>query len=152
MLRKLVIARQLGIIFEKLWQSGDVPEDWKKANVILVFKKGKEEDLGYYRLFSFTSIPGKAMEQLILDTLSKYIKDKNVTGSSQHTSMKGKSHLTNLLAFCDELTGVVDKGRAVNVLSLNFAMAFDTVSHNILIGKLMKDGLGKWIVMWRETR
>ena len=54
MLRKLVIVRRLLIIFERLWQSGEVPEDWKKANVILVFKKGKEEDLGYYRLFSLT--------------------------------------------------------------------------------------------------
>ena len=76
------------------------------------------------------------MKQLILETISKHIKDKNVTGSSQRTFMKGKSHLTNLLAFYDELTGVVDKGRAVNVLSLNLGMAFDTVSHNIVIGKL----------------
>lgn len=46
--------------------------------------------------------------------------------------MKGKSHLTNLLAFCDELTCSVDKGRAVDILSLNLGVAFDAVSRNIL--------------------
>lgn len=74
-----------------------------------------------------------------------------MTGSSQHTFMKGKSHLTNLSAFCAELTGIVDKGRAVNVLSLNLGMAFGTVSRNIFVGKLMKHGLSKCKVMWRET-
>lgn len=50
------------IIFERLWRSGEVPEDWKKANVIPVFKKSKEMDPGKYHLVSFTSIPGKMME------------------------------------------------------------------------------------------
>lgn len=65
-----------------------------------------------------------------------------MTGSSQHTFMKGKSHLTKLLAFCGELAGVVDKGTAVNVLSLNLGKVFDTVPHNSLIGKLMKAWAG----------
>ncbi|TRZ07418.1 hypothetical protein HGM15179_019687 [Zosterops borbonicus] len=41
-----IIERPLVIIFDKLWRSGEVPEDWKKANVTLVFKKGKKEDQG----------------------------------------------------------------------------------------------------------
>ncbi|KAK4818526.1 hypothetical protein QYF61_014362 [Mycteria americana] len=41
-----VIARPLTIIFEGSWQLQEVPEDCKKANVTLVFKKGKKEDLG----------------------------------------------------------------------------------------------------------
>ncbi|KAJ7425019.1 hypothetical protein BTVI_04117 [Pitangus sulphuratus] len=40
-----MISRTLMIIFERSWMSGKVPEDWKKANVISVFKKGKKEDL-----------------------------------------------------------------------------------------------------------
>lgn len=72
------------------------------------------------------------MEPLIPETISKHVKDKNVTVCSQHTFTKDKSHLTNLLAFCDELTGLMGKGRAVDVPSLYLGMDFDTVSHNIL--------------------
>jgi len=64
-----------------------------------------------------------------------------VTGSSRRAFVKGKSCLTKPLAFCDELT--VDKGRVVNVLSLNLGMAFDALPHNIFIGKLMKHGLDR---------
>ncbi|PKU39453.1 rna-directed dna polymerase from mobile element jockey- hypothetical protein [Limosa lapponica baueri] len=56
-----VIAGLLSIIFERSWRTGEVPEDWRKANITPVFKKGKKEGLGDYRLVSLTSIPGKTM-------------------------------------------------------------------------------------------
>jgi len=44
------------------------------------------------------------------------------------------------------MTGWVDEGRAVDVVYLDFRKAFDTVSHNILLGKLRKCGLDEWAV------
>jgi len=44
---------------------GEVSEDWKIKNVTPVFKKGKKEDLGYYRPVSLTSIPRKMMDNLL---------------------------------------------------------------------------------------
>jgi len=73
-----VIAEPLSIIFERSWRAGEVPEDWKKAIVTAIFKKGKKEDPGNYRLVSLTSIHGKMMEQLILDVISKEVEEKKV--------------------------------------------------------------------------
>jgi len=81
------------------------------------------------------------MEQLILDVISRQVEQKKVIGRCQHGFTKGKSCLTSLLAFCDGMTGWVDEGRAVDVVYFDFSKAFDTVSHNILIGKLRKCGL-----------
>ena len=88
-----VIAEPLSIIFERSWRTGEVPEDWRKANVTPVFKKGKKEDPGNYRPVSLTSIPGKVMEQLILDVTSKQVEENKVIKSSQHGFTKGKSCL-----------------------------------------------------------
>ncbi|GAB0177989.1 mitochondrial enolase superfamily member 1 [Grus japonensis] len=126
-------------------------EDWRKANVTLVFKKGKEEDLENYRPVSLTSIPGKVMEQLFLGVISKDVEEKKVIRSGQHEFTKGKSCLTNLIAFYDDMTGCIDEGRAVDVVYFDFSKAFDTVSHNILIGKLRKCGLDEWTVRWVEN-
>ena len=59
--------------------------------------------------------------------------------------------MTNLIASCDGMTGWADEGRAVDVVSLDFSKAFDTVSHNILLGKLGKCGLDEWSVRWIEN-
>jgi len=49
------------------------------------------------------------------------------------------------------MTGWVDEGRAVDVVYLDFSKAFDTVSHNILLGKLRKYVLDKCLVRWIEN-
>ena len=82
-----------------------MPKDWRKANVTPIFKKGKKEDPGNYRPVSLTSIPGKLIEQFILEIIIKQVEEKKVIRSSQHGFTKGKSCLTTMIAFCDGMTG-----------------------------------------------
>jgi len=65
--------------------------------------------------------------------------------------MKDRSCLTNLISFYDKVTHLVDEGKAVAVVYLDFSKAFETVSHSILLEKLAAHGLDGCTLCWVKT-
>jgi len=84
------------------------------------------------------------------------VKDNEGFRPSQYGFMKGRSCLTNLISFHDQVTRLVDEGKAVGVISLDFSKAFDIVPHSIFLEKLAAHGLDgctlHWIKNWLKGR
>ncbi|PKU40554.1 rna-directed dna polymerase from mobile element jockey-like [Limosa lapponica baueri] len=139
---------------EQSWKTGEVPANWRLANVTPIHKKVRKDDPGNYRPVSPTSVPGKGMEQIILSAIMQCMKEAQLIGPSQHRFRRGRSCLTNLTSFYDKVTRLVDEGKAVDVVYLDFSKAFDTVSHSILLEKLAAHGLDRntlrWVKNWLE--
>ncbi|KAF1503200.1 hypothetical protein FQV18_0001221, partial [Eudyptula minor novaehollandiae] len=146
------LTKPLSIIYQQSCLMGEVPDDWRLANrlanVTPIYKKGRKEDPGNYRPVSLTSVPGKVMEQFILRALTRHVRDNQGIRPSQHGFMRGRSCLTNLISFYDQVTRLVDEGKAVDVVYLDFSKAFDTIPHSILLEKLAAHGLDRWTLRW----
>ena len=81
---------------------------------------------------------------IVLREITWRVQDSCRVRPSQHGFMKGRSCLTNLISFYDLVTCLVDEGKAVDVIYLDFSKAFDTVSYSILLQKLAVRGLDRY--------
>ena len=150
------ISKMLTDIFISSLESGQVPEDWRVANVTPLLKKGSSEELGNYRPVSLTSVVGKVFETLIKDQLRNHLNRYKLIKGSQHRFTKGSSCLTNLLEFYEAVSDWVDEGKAVDMAYLDFKKAFDEVPHRRLLAKVRACGVAgqvtKWIANWLNDR
>ena len=69
-----VAAKPLSIILRQSWLTGDVPADWRLADVTRIYQKGRKDDPGSYRPISLTSVLGKVMEWIISRAIMDQLK------------------------------------------------------------------------------
>ena len=135
------LAYPLSVMFDGIFQFGEIPCVWKKAIVIPIFKKGSSSDPGNYRPISLTCICCKLFEACIKAQLIPYLFEHNMISSSQHGFLAKKSTCTNLLECLCDWSGNLDKHAATLVAYIDFAKAFDSVSLPKLMHKLPSYGL-----------
>lgn len=80
--------------------------------------------------------------------VSRHLKEKKITKSSQQGFAKRKSCLTNSIKYCDEMSDLVGEGRAVDIVYWDFSKAYDAFSHKFFVEKQLKYGLGEQTVKW----
>ena len=150
------LVKPLTVLYTNSLDREVVPADWKDAGVTPLFKKEKRADPQNYRPISLTCILGKMMESIIKDCILEHLDKHNLIKDSQHGFTKGRSCLSNLLEFMDEVTGILDEGSPVDIIYLDFAKAFDKVPYQRLFKKLdahgIKGRVAEWVKNWLSAR
>jgi len=139
------------IIFKTSLESGILPQKWKSANVVPIFKKRTRNYRANYCPVSLTSVPCKVMESLIKEKLVEFLEKHNIISNSQHGFMSGKSYLTNLLESLECWTKALDDGYGLDIIYLDYRKAFDNVPHKRLIKKLKTYGITGCLRKWIES-
>ena len=145
------VSLPLSLLFNKSMQTGTIPLDWKRANVVPIFKSGSKGEPINYRPISLTSVVVRIMERILKGKILLHLKSNKLINPSQHGFLPKRSTSTNLVAYLDYLTKKLDEGLPVDVLYLDFSKAFDKVPHKRLIQKLKSYKLSKEITKWIET-
>ena len=150
------LIEPLRILFQQSIDQECVPEDWKRAKVVPLFKKGAKGVAANYRPVSLTSTVCKLLESIIRDAITDHLIRYNLLRESQHGFTSNRSCQTNLIEFMDLITKFIDAGDPVDVVYLDFSKAFDKISHQKLCSKLKAHGINgnvlNWIKDWLTNR
>ena len=90
------------------------------------------------------------MESLLRDSIVDHLAKHQLIHSTQHGFTSGRSCLTNLLEYLEELTKLMDTGRSVDIVYLDFAKAFDKVPIRRLLSKCAGLGIQGNLLAWIE--
>ena len=151
----------LTAIFNRSLRTGQVPDDWRKANVAPIFKKGEKYDPSNYRPVSLTCICCKVLEHILVSNIMKHLQTNDILVDSQHGFRSRRSCDTQLVQFIHDIALNLDKGynkkhKQTDVIVMDFAKAFDKVPHKRLLYKLDHYGVGgttnRWITSWLSDR
>ncbi len=88
------------------------------------------------------------MERLVRDAMLDYLTKNSMINTNQHGFVFSKSCLTNLIETLDIITDALSDEHEVIVVLLDFAKAFDKVSHELLLIKLAAYGFRSELVNW----
>ncbi len=117
------------------------------ANVSPIFKKGSRFSAANYRPVSLTSVLCKVMEKFVKRAITQHLLKNGLLSPAQHGFVKQRGCVTNLIESLDNIT----QGNNVLIILLDFAKAFDKVSHRRLIHKLRAYGISGKLLKWIEN-
>ena len=151
------LATPLHLILKKSFENSDIPEIWKEALITPIYKnKGQKSDPSQYRPISLTSQIVKLLERIIRIYIIQYLEVNNAFPDSQHGFRPGRSTVSQLVEQYENILDALAKKHNIDIIMLDYAKAFDTINHSILLHKLKKFGIsgkvGKWIANFLLNR
>ena len=140
------LSYPLTLLFNLSFGSSRVPSLWKKANVTPVFKSDAKDVVENYRSISLLSTPSTCQEKIVHNAIYSHVAP--YLSDWQHGFVRGRSCVTQLILSHHHWSKALDDGLQVDVVFLDFAKAFDGVSHDILLQKLCNLGISGTLLNW----
>eukprot|EP00061_Rhincodon_typus_P005156 g24348.t1 len=116
----------------EVYKESEVPEDWRIADVVPLFKKCNRDNPGNYRPVSLTLVVGKLLEKILRDKIYAHLEANGLISDRQPGFVRERSCLTKLIGIFEEVMKMIDEGTAVDVIYMDFSKAFDNVPHGRL--------------------
>ena len=115
--------------------TGSSLSEWKKGNVVPIYKKDDKQCLKNYCSISLLPICGKIFENLIFNEMFNFFLENELISPNQSGFKPGDSRINQILAIIHEICKSLDDGFEVRGVFLDTSKAFDKLWHEVLIFK-----------------
>jgi len=140
----------LAAIFTQLLSVAFVPDEWKRATIVPVHKKGSAKEISNYRPISVTCVTCKIFERVIANKIRHHLTANCILHPAQHGFTRGRSTCTNLLESLNDWTLYFQDKHQVAIAYIDFSKAFDVVSHKKLFVRLFSYGIRGVLLSWLQ--
>ena len=143
-----VIAPALAYIINLSLRTGQVPNEWKIAQVLPLHKGGNKDDFNNYRPISILPVLSKILEKAVHQQLMEYLETNNLLSDLQFGYRRKRSTYLATVLLTDSIRRAGDEGKLTGAVFLDLSKAFDTLGHDRLILKLKSYGVKGLALKW----
>ncbi len=137
---QLELAQPLKRIINFSIQSGRFPEEWKKAKIVPIFKKGERRELGNYRPVSLLPVLSKVMEKVMVKQMMEFFETNGLMNQNQFGFRGGHSTEHAIVELISKVEEIKKKKKVPVVVYIDFRKAFDTLDYRVAMEKFRKYG------------
>ena len=142
------LCTPLYIIFQKSLVCGTCPSLWKLADITAIYKKGDPSLACNYRPISILPAMCRLFERILVDEMNYYLYHNHLITDAQYGFVMRRSTELLLLNCSSVWVNAIDAKCFVDIAYIDFAKAFDTVSHTKVLYKLSRYGISGNILKW----
>jgi hypothetical protein len=135
------IAPSVAKLLNQSLASGEIPGEWKRANVTPVPKSTAAGQSSDFRPISVLPVIAKVFESLIHRQLYTYLMENSLLHPCQSGFRPAHCTQDVLLKTIDEWRVSLDHGECVGTVKIDLSKAFDSIDHNLLLNKLSSYGI-----------
>lgn len=130
--------------FNNICRNKEIPENWKMAKIILIFKKGDKHKIENYRPISIISNIAKVFAKVLKNRIKKHYNDTQP--EEQAGFRTGYSTITNLHIINQILEKSEEYNLKIHLAFVDYTKAFDCVSHSFLFKAMSNQGYSLEII------
>jgi hypothetical protein len=142
------IARPISYIINLSLRSGQIPTEWKTAQVIPLHKAGNTTDHNNFRPISILPVISKIMERAVHHQLMDYLERNQLLSPNQFGYRNQRSTELATVLLTDTIRKAGDNGQLTGAVFLDLSKAFDTLGHDVLLEKLKSYGVKGLAFNW----